>query len=91
MGQPRSMASSIEKRPSTSHSRSERRVRYLLSGSNSSSISPTTSSTMSSIVMTPAVPPYSSTTMAIWSCALCISESSGMMSLVSGTKIGSRT
>ena len=41
---------------------------------------------MSSIVMTPAVPPYSSTTMTIWSWLVCISESRGMMSLVSGTK-----
>ena len=85
MGQPSSMASSMENLPSTSHSLSESCVRYLLSGSNSSSISPTTSSTMSSTVMMPAVPPYSSTTMTIWSCAVCISESSGIMSLVSGT------
>ena len=45
---------------------------------------------MSSIVMTPAVPPYSSTTITIWSWLDCISESSGMMSLVSGTKSGVR-
>ena len=90
MGQPSSMASSQEKRPSTSHSLLERRVRYLLSGSNSSSISPTISSTMSSMVMMPAVPPYSSTTTTIWSWAVCISESKGRMSFVSGMNVASR-
>ena len=45
---------------------------------------------MSSMVMMPAVPPYSSTTTTIWSCEVCISDSSGRMSLVSGTKVASR-
>ena len=56
----------------------------------SSEISPTISSTMSSSVMIPAVPPYSSTTTAICRCSLCSSRSSSETYFVSETKNGGR-
>ncbi|MNN54587.1 hypothetical protein D3C81_1694100 [compost metagenome] len=42
------------------------------SASNSSRISPTISSRISSIVIRPEVPPYSSTRIAMWICCCCI-------------------
>ncbi len=64
----------------------------LLSGSTSDSsrsysswISPTISSTTSSMVIRPAVPPYSSTTMAMCRLVTCISCSSSSTAFVSGT------
>ena len=52
----------------------------------SSRISPTISSTRSSIVTSPATPPYSSITMAMRILSRCISRSRSLPSLVSGTK-----
>ena len=60
------------------------------SASYSSVISPTISSRMSSIVTTPAVPPYSSTTIAMWLRVRCISLSSSSMRLLSGTYTAGR-
>ena len=54
--------------------------------SYSSAISPTISSRMSSIVTRPAVPPYSSTTMATCTRAACMSFSNSSAGLESGTK-----
>ena len=45
---------------------------------------------MSSRVTSPAVPPYSSTTMAMWKRSRCISRSSSATRLVSGTKWAGR-
>ena len=56
------------------------------SRSYSSAISPTISSRMSSIVTRPAVPPYSSTTIAKWLWSRCISRSRSSTGLLSGTK-----
>ena len=58
--------------------------------SYSSAISPTISSRASSIVTRPAVPPYSSTAMAICTRADCISRSKESTGLLSGTKYGGR-
>src|SRR5450631_2299650 len=54
------------------------------SRSYSSSISPTISSRMSSRVTKPAVPPYSSMTMAKWFWSRCISRNRSSMGLLSG-------
>ena len=54
--------------------------------SYSSTISPTSSSRQSSRVTSPAVPPYSSTTIAMWNFSACISRISSATGLVSGTK-----
>ncbi len=54
------------------------------SSSYSSRISPTISSIRSSIVTRPAVPPYSSTTMALWTCLTCSSRSRSATRLLSG-------
>ena len=56
-----------------------------VSWSYSSVISPTISSRMSSIVTRPAVPPYSSMTIAQWMRRACISRSSSSIGLLSGT------
>ncbi len=56
------------------------------STSYSSSISPTNSSIRSSSVTSPAVPPYSSTTIAWWNFVACISRINSDTRLVSGTK-----
>ena len=53
-------------------------------------ISPTISSRMSSIVIRPAVPPYSSTTTSMCCRLACISESSASTGLESGTKWAGR-
>ena len=53
-------------------------------------ISPTISSRMSSIVTRPAVPPYSSMTIAMWVRWLCISRSSSSTGFDSGTQTGGR-
>ncbi len=58
--------------------------------SYSSAISPTISSRMSSIVTSPAVPPYSSITMAAWVRCACISLSRSSTGLLSGTKVAGR-
>ena len=55
------------------------------STSYSSVISPTISSRMSSMVTRPAVPPYSSMTIAMWVRVACISRSSSSTGLDSGT------
>ena len=60
--------------------------RRAASRSYSSAISPTISSRMSSMVTRPAVPPYSSTTMAKWVWSRCISRSRSSTGLLSGTK-----
>src|SRR5690606_19206807 len=60
----------------TSTSPLGRRSTFGDSTSNSSVISPTSSSSRSSRVTSPAVPPYSSTTIAMWVWRLCISASS---------------
>src|ERR1043165_9220244 len=60
------------------------------SSSCSSAMSPTISSTMSSMVTMPAVPPYSSTTTATCRCSLCSSRSSSETFFVSATKDGGR-
>ena len=65
--------------PGASHSTGARSVSY------SSAISPTISSRMSSIVTRPAVPPYSSMTIATWIRMLCICRSSSSTGLLSGT------
>src|SRR5215469_6938573 len=70
--------------PETMNPRSPSRT---ISGlSRSSRISPTISSTRSSIVTRPATPPYSSTTMAMRIFCFCISRSRSLPSLLSGTK-----
>src|SRR5579864_1634411 len=58
--------------------------------SYSSRISPTSSSTTSSTVTSPAVPPYSSTTMASWKRLRWNSRSKSATRLVSGTKAAGR-
>ncbi len=60
------------------------------STSNSSTISPSSSSMMSSRVTSPAVPPYSSITIAMWNRCCCISRSRSATPLVSGTKWAGR-
>ena len=65
--------------PGASHSTGARSLSY------SSAISPTISSRMSSIVTRPAVPPYSSMTMATWIRWVCICLSSSSIGLLSGT------
>ena len=62
-----------------------------VSTSYSSRISPTISSRRSSSVTSPAVPPYSSTTIAICTCLRWNSFSSSGMRFVSGTKATGRT
>ena len=42
------------------------------------------------MVTRPAVPPYSSTTIAMWVCWACISRSSSSTGLLSGTKTAGR-
>jgi hypothetical protein len=59
----------------------------LASTSSSSRISPTISSSRSSMVTRPAVPPYSSTTIAICTCLRWNSFSSSGTRLVSGTNV----
>ena len=61
------------------------------STSYSSRISPTSSSTRSSTVTSPAVPPYSSTTSAVCLRVRCNSLSSSGARLVSGTTCAGRT
>ena len=56
--------------------------------SNSSSISPTISSRMSSMVTMPLVPPYSSMTIAMWLCLLLNSFSRSATFFVSGMNTG---
>ena len=60
------------------------------SRSYSSVISPTISSRMSSIVTSPAVPPYSSMTTATCTCLACISRSSSSTGFDSGMKYAGR-
>ena len=60
------------------------------SRSYSSAISPTISSTRSSSVTMPAVPPYSSTTIATCAASRCISRSRSSAALLSGTKCAGR-
>ena len=69
-------SSSIAARPSTSHVASVpgTLTTFWGSSSNSSRISPTISSSRSSIVTMPLVPPYSSTTTAMGVCLRCISR-----------------
>src|SRR5450759_2637338 len=91
IGRPRtSCASSTDRRPSTTHEPSPKLVTNECSWSNSSVTSPMTSSTMSSMVTTPAVPPYSSTTTTMWFFARRISPSRSIMGFVSGTNAGGR-
>ncbi len=61
------------------------------SASYSSTISPTISSSRSSSVTSPAVPPYSSTTIAMWNFWVRISRRSSATRLDSGTNTASRT
>ena len=61
------------------------------STSYSSVISPTISSSRSSIVTSPAVPPYSSMTIAMWNFSVCISRSSSATRFDSGTKCAGRS
>ena len=56
------------------------------STSYSSTISPTSSSRQSSSVISPAMPPYSSATMARWNLPACISRISRLTGLFSGMK-----
>ena len=58
--------------------------------SYSSVISPTISSIRSSMVTSPAVPPYSSTTSAMWLRSRCMSRSRASARLESGTKFAGR-
>ena len=85
-----SLSSSMGTRPFTRTVPGPMRSIIGTSTSNSSTISPTSSSIRSSRVTTPAVPPYSSTTMAMWNFSACISRSSSDIRLVSGTKWGVR-
>ena len=62
-----------------------------VSTSYSSAISPTISSSRSSRVTSPDVPPYSSITIAMWNCLVRISRSSSATRFCSGTKIAGRT
>src|SRR5699024_3418372 len=71
-------------RPSSSHCTGG------TSWSYSSVISPTISSTMSSKVTRPAVPPYSSMAIATWLRCCCISRNSSSMGLLSGTYCAGR-
>ncbi|MNL33471.1 hypothetical protein D3C87_1553850 [compost metagenome] len=58
--------------------------------SNSSWISPTISSRMSSTVSIPAVPPYSSMTRAMWALAFCIWRRTWLISRLAGTAMSGR-
>ncbi len=61
------------------------------SASYSSVMSPTISSSRSSRVTSPEVPPYSSITIAMWNCFVCISRSSSATRFCSGTNTASRS
>ena len=82
-----SLTSSIGVRPGhAQHAVRQPLDRRAPSTSYSSVISPTISSSRSSIVTRPAVPPYSSTTIAMWNFSVCISRSSSATRFDSGTK-----
>ena len=82
--------SSTSARPSTRASSSESRTIIGSSSSYSSWISPTISSSRSSIVTRPAVPPYSSSTIAMWTLRRWNSWSRSSTLIDSGTKTGVR-
>src|SRR3954451_9109204 len=86
-----SLTSSMGMRPFTRTSPPGNGSMFGSSTSNSSTISPTSSSIRSSSVTNPAVPPYSSTTIAMWNLSFCISRMSSETRLVSGTKWAGRT
>ena len=85
-----SATSSMEAAPSTVNSVSLIRWISSSSWSYSSWMLPTMSSTRSSKVMSPAVPPYSSSTMAICTLRSVISVNSWLHFFVSGTKYAGR-
>ena len=85
-----SLTSSIGVRPGTRNAPLGSRSTTGSSTSYSSVISPTISSSRSSIVTSPAVPPYSSTTIAMWNFSVCISRSSSATRFDSGTKCAGR-
>ena len=86
-----SLNSSMRVAPRTTNSRSPcARMFWSSSTSNSSSISPMICSMTSSMVMSPATPPYSSTTIAMWLRLPRNSLSSTLRRLASGTKITGR-
>src|SRR5680860_911552 len=86
-----SFTSSIAVRPGTRSAPPGRCSTRGSSMSYSSAISPTISSSRSSIVTRPAVPPCSSTTIAMWNCWRCISRRSSATRFCSGTNVASRS
>ena len=86
-----SPTSSIDNRAETRNSLFPRSsIGATSSVSYSSAISPTISSNTSSMVTSPAIPPYSSTSRAMWLRSCCISRSSSSSGLESGTKTAGR-
>jgi hypothetical protein len=83
----RALTSSMFVRRRRSLRRATMRIGSSSPSSCSSRISPTISSSRSSIVTRPAVPPYSSTTIASENLPRCISRSSSETRLVSGTSV----
>src|ERR1700730_8204905 len=86
-----SLNSSRLSRPSTSTSPAGNLVAWSCSRSYSSLMSPISSSTRSSRVTMPAVPPYSSTTMARWARSRRISDSAESTVLLIGRNFTGRT